>query len=151
MKKTSTVAEVLPRQEAIVNLDEIRKSLTCLGLNFASDRLVERLEQSVKDGRSPALFLQELLKDEYENREERRIKTALKLSSLPSGQTISGFDYAYQPSIQRSRLEYLSTCEWIKQKKSLIILGPPGVGKTHLAVALGVKAVEAGFSVLFRY
>jgi DNA replication protein DnaC len=86
---------------------------------------------------------------ELSAREESRIKTSLKLSGLPLGQTLSNFDFAFQPAIERSRIESLATCSWVRDKMTTLLLGPPGVGKTHLAIALGVKAVEAGFSVIY--
>jgi len=64
--------------------------------------------------------------------------------------TLSNFDFAFQPSVERSRIETLATCAWIRERESLLLQGPPGVGKTHLAVALGVRAIENGFSVAFH-
>ncbi len=78
-----------------------------------------------------------------------RVKTSLKLSALPMGQTIGNFDFMFQPSVERSQIETLATCAWIREKASLLIQGPPGIGKTHLAIALGVRAIENGFSVAF--
>ena len=80
---------------------------------------------------------------------ERRVKTSLKLSGLPTGQTLGNFDFSFQPSVERSRIETLGTCAWIREKESLLIQGPPRVGKTHLAIAQGVRAIENGFSVVF--
>ena len=71
------------------------------------------------------------------------------LSGLPTGQTLASFDFSFQPSIERSRIETLGTCQWIRENRTLLIQGPPGVGTTHLAIALGVKAIEHGFGVIF--
>ena len=82
-------------------------------------------------------------------REGRRVKTSLRLSGLPTGQTLANFDFAFQPAIERSRIETLATCAWVRNAETVLIQGPPGVGKTHFAVGLGIKAVEQGFSVLY--
>ncbi len=97
-------------------------------------------------------FLVALLGAETSGRESRRVKTALRLSNLPTGQTLANFDFAFQPAIERSRIEMLATCAWVRGAETVLIKGPPGVGKTHLAVGLGMKAVEQGFSVqYFRF
>src|SRR6185312_7856933 len=85
-------------------------------------------------------------------REARRVKTSLKLSNLPTGQTLENFDFAFQPAIERSRIDTLATCAWVRTAETILIQGPPGVGKTHLCVGLGIRAVEQGFSVqYFRF
>jgi DNA replication protein DnaC len=132
-----------------VDLDTTGERLTRLGLLHAAANLRERLEQAVRDELPAHQFLDRLLEDEVGAREERRIRTALKLSGLPTGQTLGSFDFAFQPALERSRIETLATCAWLRAKETLLIQGPPGVGKTHLAIALGVKAVENGFSVMF--
>jgi hypothetical protein len=82
-------------------------------------------------------------------RDERRIKTSLRLSGLHTGQTLASFDWGFQPGFDQRRMETLSTCGYIREHETILIQGPPGIGKTHLAVALGVRAVECGFSVAF--
>jgi DNA replication protein DnaC len=145
----STATKAIPKRARQADLDGLRTRLESLGLAFAAEALSDLLTQAVKDEQSAPGFLEKLLEAEQTRREERRIRTALRLSGLPTGQTIGNFDFAFQPSIERSRIEALATCGWIKEKQSLLILGPPGVGKTHLAIALGVRAVECGFSVAF--
>jgi len=112
--------------------------------------LPDQLSAAVKKPAAPHQFLDELLDIELTAQEERRVRTSLRLSSLPTGQTLVNFDFAFQPSIERSRIEILATCAWIRANETLLSQGPPGVGKTHLAVALGVKAVEHGFGVTFQ-
>lgn len=144
-----TLTEALPRVRPQADVSKLKEQLDALGLGFAAERLGEALTEAVKEDRGPAFLLESILSEEAERREERRLRKALQLSGLPTGQTIANFDFAFQPSVERSRIETLATCAWIRQKENLLIQGPPGVGKTHLAVALGVKAVECGFSVAF--
>ncbi len=121
-----------------VDLDKTRASLEQLNLMHASEGLSGLLADAVKKNLSAHRFLDELMALELSQREERRITTSLRLSGLPTGQTLGNFDYAFQPAIKKSRIETLATCEWIREHETVLLQGPPGVGKTHLAVALGV-------------
>lgn len=132
-----------------VDVDKTRTSLESLGLTHAAERLGELLSEAVKKELPAHRFLDQLLDDELRQREERRIKTSLRLSGLPTGQTLANFDFGFQPGLEKSRIETLATCAWIRERETLLFQGPPGVGKTHLAVSLGVKAIEHGFSVAF--
>ena len=132
-----------------VDLDQTKGLLHKLGLDTAAEHIEDLLTVAVKEEDPAHRFLDRVLREEIGNREERRIRTSLKLSSLPQGQTLANFDFAFQPSIERSQIELLATCAYVREKASVLIQGPPGVGKTHLAVSLGVKAVENGFSVAF--
>ena len=80
-----------------------------------------------------------------ERRWRTRIRTALKLSTLPPGQTLENVDFAFQPAIERSRIETLATGVWVRDNETVLLQGLPGVGKTHLAVSLGVKSVQLRF------
>jgi DNA replication protein DnaC len=139
----------VPKKGPKVDLDATRDRLFRLGLSHAADCLPDQLSAATKAEHPPHRFLDQLLDAELQLREERRVKTSLKLSGLPTGQTIGNFDFSFQPSVERSQIETLATCAWIREKESLLIQGPPGVGKTHLAIALGVRAIENGFSVTF--
>lgn len=132
-----------------VDLDATKNLLDKLGLQHAAEGLAALLNDAVKDQLPAHRFLDKLLETEVGNREERRVQTSLRLSGLPMGQTLANFDWSFQPNIQKSRIETLATCAWIREHESMLLQGPPGIGKTHLAVALGIKAVENGFSVAF--
>lgn len=132
-----------------VDLDATRDRLQRVGLPRAADELEQLVSEAVKGNTSPHRFLDRLLEEELNQREERRIRTSLKLSGLPTGQTLGNFDFSFQPSIERGRIETLATCQWIRENRTLLMQGPPGVGKSHLAAALGVQAVEHGFGVVF--
>lgn len=132
-----------------VDLDATRQGLEQLGLVHAAEQVGELLTEAVKQELAAHRFLDELVAVELAHREERRIERSLRLSGLPPGQTLGSFDFAFQPTIGKGRIETLATCAWIREHETVLIQGPPGVGKTHLAVGLGVKAVENGFSVAF--
>jgi DNA replication protein DnaC len=132
-----------------LDLDRTRERLTALGLLHAAEQLDTALSDAVKASASPHEVIDSLMQAEISAREARRIKTALRLSSLPTGNTLAEFDFAFQPSVERSKIELLATCGWVKSCETLLIQGPPGVGKSHLAVGLGIKAVEHGFSAQF--
>lgn len=132
-----------------VDLDVTRERLTKLGLTHAAEQLATWLADAVAGETPPHRFLDRMLEHELTARDERRVRTSLVLSALPTGQTLANFDFAFQPALERSRIETLATCQWIRENRTLLIQGPPGVGKTHLAVGLGMKAIESGFGVQF--
>lgn len=131
------------------NLDRTRGLLTSLGFEFVPERLTELLETSVREQHSLPAFLEQLLQSERDAREERRIKTALKLSGLTLGKTLEEFDFAFQRSLDKNQIDLLATGEFVKRKENVLFLGPPGVGKSHLAQGLAIRAIQQGFSVTF--
>jgi DNA replication protein DnaC len=132
-----------------LDIDATRERMIALGLMHAAEQLEPLLSEAVKNGTAPHAFVDQLLDGEHQGRESRRVRTALRLSSLPTGLTLADFDFAFQPAIERSRIDTLATCAYIRAAETVLIQGPPGVGKSHLAVGLGVKAVEHGFSAQF--
>ena len=102
-----------------------------------------------EQGKSYLSFLDDLLEEEVAQKEQRRVETTLKISGLPFIKTIDEFDFTFQPGLDRQKVMSLFDLTFIRQKGNVIFLGPPGVGKTHLAVALAVKACQSGLSVYF--
>jgi DNA replication protein DnaC len=132
-----------------LEVDAIREKLVALGLVHAAEALAEELSEAVKQDRPAHVLVDRLLEREVSARDERRVRISLKLSNLPPGMTLGNFDFGFQPSIERRVVETLATCAFIREHTTLLVQGPPGVGKTHLVVALGVRAIEQGFSVAF--
>jgi DNA replication protein DnaC len=130
-------------------LERIRHHL--VGLKMA--RALEALDANVRrleEGNISALeFLDELLGEEHSTRESRRIKAQLMTARLTRIKTLEGFDFSFQPSLDRNRILALAELSFIERGEVVHLLGPPGTGKSHLAIALGVEAVKAGKSVYF--
>ena len=131
------------------DLDHSRHLLGQLGFEQAPQMLAELVEQSVRDELSLTGFLDLVCQREQDFRQERRIRTALKLSGLPVGKTLDSFDFAFQRGVDKGQIDLLATSEFSRRKENVLLLGPPGVGKSHQAAALGVKAIQNGFSVAF--
>ena len=94
-------------------------------------------------------FLSQALQTEWQGRYQSGIEARLRQARLPWVKTLDQFDFDFQPSLDRRLVRELAGLSFVERAHNVILLGPPGVGKTHLAIALGVKAVEAGYSVLF--
>lgn len=133
---------------AALPLDTLAQQLTALGLDHTASALPELVEAAAREGLEPTAFLGRVLTRQLERKDERRIATMLTLSGLPSGKTLDGFDWGFQPRADRRQLEALATCSFVRERQNVLFLGPPGVGKSHLAAGLGVKAIKNGFSVL---
>ena len=94
-------------------------------------------------------FLTEALQAEWQGRHQRGTEARLSLARFPWIKTLEQFDFSFQPSVDRKVIRELAGLGFVERADNVILLGPPGVGKTHMAIALGVKAVEAGHKVLF--
>jgi DNA replication protein DnaC len=103
-----------------------------------------------EDGKVSYLsFLDHLLEEEVAAKEKRRIQTAMKIAGLPFAKTIEEYDFAFHPHLDRKAVMELFDLTFLAKHENVIFLGPPGVGKTHLAVSLAIKACSHGFKVYF--
>jgi len=130
-------------------IERIRRHLVGLKMPRALEALDATLQRFEHGESSMLEALETLLSEEFTTRETRRIKMALQTARLTAIKTLAGYDFSFQPSLDRNRILALAQLEFIQRRQTLHLLGPPGTGKSHLAVALGVEAVRAGKSVYF--
>jgi len=133
----------------MIEAAKARLHLEQLGLAEAAQVLDGRLEAAARGQVSYAEFLADLLGVETQARRERYLRTRTRLAHLPFHRTLEQFDFGFQPSIDARQVKELATLNFVATASNIILLGPPGVGKTHLAVALGLKAIEQGYGVYF--
>jgi DNA replication protein DnaC len=130
-------------------MQRIESNLGRLRLGRIHQILDQVLQAADRKSQSYLGFLDELLEEEVAAKEQRRVETALKISGLPFIKSIDEFDFTFQPKLDRQKVMSLFDLTFIGQKANVIFLGPPGVGKTHLAVSLALKACQAGLSIYF--
>jgi DNA replication protein DnaC len=133
----------------MIALEQARAHLESLGLEQAAAVLDGRLEAATQKQVPYAEFLADLLGEETAARRERYLRTRLRLAHLPFQRSLEQFDFAFQPSIDKRQVRDLATLAFVHDAANVLLLGPPGVGKTHLAVALSVRAIEQGHGVYF--
>ena len=130
-------------------IERIRRHLVGLRMPRALETL-DHLVQQIERGQLSTLeAIELLLAEEITIRESRRIKAALQMARLGAVKTLSGFDFSFQPSLDRNRIMALAGLDFIDRHEVVHFIGQSGTGKSHLAVALGVEAVRAGRSVYF--
>lgn len=131
------------------DLSYLEDGLRSLKLNRLADHLSTCLEDAGRQNWTHADFLEAAIKEELSAKRDKRIQMGTRMARFPYVKTIDQFDFSYQPSIDQRRLKDLTACRWIANGENIVFLGPPGVGKTHLAVALGVEAIRLGHRTLF--
>lgn len=134
---------------ALTTVASLKNYLADLGMPGSLevvDDLMERLDQGAI---SPAEAISQLLAAQVELRKQRRLVSAMRSSRLPGLKRLDSFDFAFQPSIDRTQILNLHELTFIERKENIILLGPAGVGKTHLAISLAVTAAEKGKRIYF--
>ena len=129
--------------------ETLEKMLTRLKLTAIRDQLESLLDEAGRRQMSLRELLSFLCEAEIARKDQRRITMGLSIAKFSCLRTLEGFDFEAQPSVDARQIRDLAACRWVANGDSLLFLGPPGVGKTHLAIALGRAAIEQGYSVLF--
>jgi len=128
---------------------ELIKGLKALRLSGVLESLDLRLKQAQEGELDCLEFFELLVQDEIERRNIRRLQKRLKAASFEEEKTIETFDFSFNPKIPKARIRELLSCHFIDKKEHVIFCGPTGVGKTHLAQAIGHQACRLGYAVLF--
>ncbi len=129
--------------------DRLRAMLADLRLPGALEAVDGILAQADSGAVTASEAMEELLNAQIVLRNNRRLQTAMRASRLPAVKTLAQFDFAFQPSIKREQIESLHELGFLERKENVVFLGPPGVGKTHLAISLAIAAAESGRRVYY--
>lgn len=130
------------------NKDQLLPKLKALRLSGILETLEVRNQQAIEEKCTYVEFLQRLLEDEVERRNQKQLVLRLRRSGLDATKTLEAFDFQFNASVNRQEVYDLATCQFVDRAEGIWILGPAGVGKTHLAQGLGHEAVRRGYDVL---
>lgn len=128
---------------------DLLNQLSRLKLTAIRDQLDNLLDEAARRKLTLREALAFVCEREIARKEERRVEMATKIAHFPTVRDLESFDFSAQPSIDPGQIRDLAACRWVAHGDALLLLGPPGVGKTHLGIALGRQAIRAGYSVLF--
>lgn len=129
--------------------ERLHHNLQVMKLNTIDSILDNFLEIAAKDGKSTIEILDHLVDQEMKSRETQALTMRIRLAGFPSQKRLDDFDFEFQPSLDKAVIRDLTSLRFIKNCENIVFLGPPGVGKTHLAIALGLEAVKSGCRVHF--
>ncbi len=130
--------------------ESLRSALKHLRLSGLLDCLEVRLQEAAGNALGHAEFLEVVLHDELAVRADRQLQRRVKAAQFRELKTLEDFDWSFNPSIKKKQICDLATCRFVRESRDVLLLGPPGVGKSFLAQALGYQAIKAGFGVLYR-
>src|SRR5437764_1710164 len=131
-------------------MSNLENTLKQLRLSGVLQTLDVRLQEAVANRLGHAEFLELICQDEINVRQQRLMERRTKAADFRGLKTLEDFDWSFNPAIHRKDIYDLATCNFIRQAKDVLFLGPPGVGKTHLAQAIGYEAIRMNFHVLYR-
>jgi len=130
-------------------LDELVPLLKKLRMSGVLETLDLRVREATEDGVAHTEFLVRLLRDEVDRRESKQLATRIRRANFEHAKTLEDFDFAFNPRVPKAKVIDLATCGFITRHENVCFVGPTGVGKSHVAQALGHRACRAGHSTLF--
>lgn len=130
--------------------DALQQALKKLRLSGLAQSLDVRLQEAAGHRLNHAEFLELIVQDELAVRADRLMGRRVRLAAFRDPRTLEDFNFAFNPSIKRKQIYDLATCKFIREAKDVLLLGPPGTGKSHLVQAIGYQAIKAGHTVLYR-
>lgn len=137
------------RTQPLSRRERLRAQLADLKMPGALEALDEILSGIDAGAITPAEAIERVLGAQIELRNARRLEAAMRSSRLPAIKTLAGFDFSFQPSIKREQIESLHELGFVERRENVVFLGPPGVGKSHLAISLAIAAAESGRRVYY--
>ena len=132
-------------------VSEVREQLLALNMKHAAETLSELMEKSQKEEWSSLKTINVLLTKERDSRSEKARSKRMKDAEFPYLATIEEFDFGFQKSVSKKHMLQLTELSWLESAFNILFIGPPSVGKTHLAVSLGIAAVNAGYKTIFMH
>ena len=130
--------------------ESLRTRLRQLRLSGLAQALDVRLQEAAGHGLNHLEFLELILQDEINVRQQRLLVRRIKTAAFRETRTLDDFDFSFNPSIKRKPIYELATGQFIRDTRDVLFIGPPGVGKSHLVQAIGHQAIKSGFLVLYR-
>ncbi len=132
-----------------IEVKETKSMLKTLNLYNTADKYDELINSAVESALSYEKFLDSILMSEIKCREDKKFEKRFKQAAFPEHKSVDEFDISEQPSLSQKQLNQLKELSWLGQGYNLIRLGPPGVGKTHISIGLGLNAIYNGYKVIF--
>ncbi|WP_309568613.1 IS21-like element helper ATPase IstB [Paenibacillus sp. sptzw28] len=133
----------------MVVTERLQEAFEHLGWSRIPEILHQHAEEAAAQNRTYLDFLDGLLQEELSAKHDRFIRMKTRMAHLPYHKTLDQFDFGFQPSVEERRIRDLATLRFVEHQENLVFLGPPGVGKTHLAVALALEAIKRRYTVYF--
>jgi DNA replication protein DnaC len=130
--------------------DTLAKTLKQVRLSGLLQSLEVRLQEAAANSLTHAEFLELILQDELAVRSDRLAQRRVKAAAFRELKSLEDFDWSFNPSIRKKQIFDLASCRFIRERRDVLLLGPPGVGKSFLIQALGYQAIKAGFVVLYN-